>query len=543
MPSAVRRRTRSRPCELGEQEEEAVSDQQRLFLAAVLMAAVLFVSWALTGRSNDRQEQPTPSPSPQPVEDAPVEIASPDTAPEPTPIMPDSVDITARTITVLIADGSGGRLVEGTVSTGNGNITSWQLINYDDLSVDRGGPVNLAGAGMFSVRAPAGGAFTTDAPDTLEVERTTTLTLRGVDGSTVEYTFHPGSYAFGLRTQGVGPSTALAPEILPVTERDVKPGKYFQAVWYTDKKRDEDAEDVDEEKPVGRCLWAGVRSKYFVVIMLPEASERAEAFLEPAGERSPGVSISEANLTVYAGPVSYRDLSRLGGRTAEMVDFGWPIIRWIGKIFFWFGTSVLSFVSNWGLRIILISLALKLILMPLTSKSFKSMQKLKEVQPKLKEIQKKYKDDAQRQHKELQKLYHEEGVNPLGGCFPLLLQLPFFFALYRVLSNMVELRGAEFVLWIRDLSRPEILIPFGTDVLGLSGIGLLPVLMGVSMFVQQKMTVTDPKQKGMVYFMPILFTWLFMRFPAGLTLYWFMNNLLTIGQQELIKKKLADGKG
>ncbi|MBD3369332.1 membrane protein insertase YidC [Candidatus Fermentibacteria bacterium] len=519
-----------------------MSDQKRLFLAAVLMAAVLFVSWALTGKSN-RQEQPPASPSPQPSDDTPVEIESPDTTLRTAPTLPESIDITARTITVLISDGSGGRLVEGVVSTGNGNITSWQLINYNDLSVDEGLPVDLAGGSMFAVEAPPGGAFSTNAPDTLKVEETTTLTLEGADGSTLEYTFHPGSYAFGLRSQGLGPSTALAPKILPVTERDVKPGKYFQAVWYTDKKRDEDAEDVDEEKPVGRCLWAGVRSKYFVVIMLPETSERAEAFLEPAGEESPGVSISDGNLTVYAGPVSYRDLSRLGSRTDEMVDFGWPIIRWIGKIVFWFGTSALSFVGNWGLRIIIISLALKLILMPLTSKSFKSMQKLKEVQPKLREIQKKHKDDSQRQHKELQKLYHEEGVNPLGGCFPLLLQMPFFFALYRVLSNMVELRGAEFVLWIRDLSRPEILIPFGTSVLGLSGIGLLPVLMGVSMFVQQKMTVTDPKQKGMVYFMPVLFTWLFMRFPAGLTLYWFMNNLLTIGQQELIKKRLGDGKG
>jgi YidC/Oxa1 family membrane protein insertase len=138
----------------------------------------------------------------------------------------------------------------------------------------------------------------------------------------------------------------------------------------------------------------------------------------------------------------------------------------------------------------------------------------------------------------MQKLYKEEGVNPLGGCFPLLLQMPFFFAMYRVLANMVELRGAGFTLWIDDLSRPEILVPFGGSVLGLEGIGLLALLMGVSMFIQQKISISDPSQKTMVYMMPIFMTWLFMRFPAGLTLYWFVNNLLTIGQQELIRKRL-----
>jgi YidC/Oxa1 family membrane protein insertase len=515
-----------------------VSDQQRLLVAAVLMAAVLFVSWALTGGRNKGAEQPRSAPAPAP--DTTAESVSQDTSSQAEPELPESLAVDARTITVIVSDGEGKTLVVGAVSTGSGNITSWQLNNYNDLSEDGGGLVDLAGGGMLQLRQPPGGAYATEAPETLEVERATSLRLSGLDGSSVEYTFEPGSYAFGLRTEGAEPITGLAPGILPVTEREVKKGKYFQAVWYSDKKRDQDAEDVDEEKPLGRALWAGVRSKYFVVILMPESTERAEAFVQPAAEESPGIRLSDSRVTVYAGPVSYRDLSALGRRTDEMVDFGWPIIRWIGKIIFWFGTSVLSFVGNWGVRIIIVSITLKLILMPLTSKSFKSMQKLKEVQPKLREIQQKYKDDAQRQHKELQKLYHEEGVNPLGGCFPLLLQMPFFFALYRVLSNMVELRGAEFVLWIRDLSRPEILLPFGTSVLGLSGIGLLPVLMGVSMFVQQKMTVTDPKQKGMVYFMPILFTWLFMRFPAGLTLYWFMNNLLTIGQQELIKKRLGD---
>ena len=159
----------------------------------------------------------------------------------------------------------------------------------------------------------------------------------------------------------------------------------------------------------------------------------------------------------------------------------------------------------------------------------------------MKELQEKYKSDPKALQSAMQKLYREEGVNPLGGCLPLIMQMPVFFALYRVLANSVQLRGAPFILWIQDLSKPEILIPFQSSILGLHGIGILALLMGIAMFLQQKMTMTDQNQKGMMYMMPIFMTFLFMRFPAGLTMYWFSNSLLTIWQQQLIKKKLEAG--
>jgi len=323
----------------------------------------------------------------------------------------------------------------------------------------------------------------------------------------------------------------------------VNPGDYFRGVWMrAGDLEDEKAEDLEGATERDEVDWGGVKSKYFAILIINTAEEEDIVF-DPSVEMSPAASVEVDRARVYAGPVGYERLQSLDIGAEHMVDFGWPIIRWIGRIIFWFISVPLSFIGNWGVRIIILTAVLKTMLWPLTTKSFTSMQKMKEVQPKLKQLQEKYKSDPKRQQMEMQKMYKEEGVNPLGGCFPLLLQMPFFFAMYRVLSNMVELRGADFILWIDDLSRPEILVPFGGSVLGLEGIGLLALLMGVSMFIQQKMSVSDPSQKTMVYMMPIFMTWLFMRFPAGLTLYWFVNNLLTIGQQELIKKRLEKASG
>jgi len=272
---------------------------------------------------------------------------------------------------------------------------------------------------------------------------------------------------------------------------------------------------------------------------MPQSYERAYGYLYMTPEdQSPAIGIQDNSIYVYAGPLDYGRLRTLGRDTSRLVDFGWPIIRDIGRLLFWFCTAVLSFVDNWGIKIILLAIVLKLVLLPLTTKSFKSMAKLKQVQPKMKELQAKFKNDPKALQSAMQKLYREEGVNPLGGCLPMLMQMPVFFALYRVLANSVQLRGAPFMLWITDLSKPEILIPFQTPILGLHGAGILALLMGIAMFLQQKMTMTDQNQKGMLYMMPIFMTFLFMRFPAGLTLYWFSNNLLTIGQQQLIKNKL-----
>lgn len=547
-----------------------MSDQKRLLVAAALMAAILFISWQFMSKSGDGSQQETHIPEEteeqvdngqddvyqqqidqgQPVEtpsDLENELNSSELeAPSDIETEQDSsgVDISETTtgtderIVVVVVKDEGEEIVRARISTICATITSWELPKYEDMPGSGNGvPMNFDGD-QWWINSDY---FSTDSPDTVVVENgPVSITFTSLDNTkTVKYTFSPGSYGFGLETSGLGPRISLNPGILPVSEMNVNPEKYFKAQWNADDMDDIDSEDIQENIQTGNVEWLAARSKYFGIVILPQSFQRAYGYVyETPADESPSLGVEDSMVYIYAGPLDYSRLRELGRDTHLMVDFGWPIIRDIGRLLFWISNSVLSFVGNWGLKIILLSIILKVVLMPLTTKSFKSMAKLKQVQPKMKALQDKYKNDPKALQGAMQKLYREEGVNPLGGCLPLLMQMPVFFALYRVLANSVQLRGAPFVLWIKDLSNPEILIPFSSPILGLHGIGLLALLMGLAMFVQQKMTMTEQSQKGMMYIMPIFFTFLFMRFPAGLTLYWFMNNLLTIGQQKIIKEQL-----
>ena len=530
-----------------------MSDQNRLLLAAALMAVVLFVSWQFMGRTQNTSDvQSVPS---QPVETSTRVQTSYEEQQVPSEEQTDQADSMAtsqadtslmeeRIITVLIMD-DGSEIISADISTLGATIVGWELIGYEGIpGADTGEQVDFDGSDWFG--GGAAGSFACDSPDTVRVmdaQSTVTLTQSNT-GKSVSYTFTPGFYGFTMRRQGFDQLTVLNSGILPVSENNINIADYFEAQWNSEKVKNRDAGDIDMNDQVGNVEWIATRTKYFGIILMPLSFERAYGYVYASGggEVSPSVGLQDDELMVYAGPLDYGRLRGLGRDTHLMVDFGWPIIRDIGRLLFWFCTSVLSFVSNWGVKIILLSIALKLVLMPLTTKSFRSMAKLKQVQPRMKELQEKYKNDPKALQTAMQKLYREEGVNPLGGCLPLLMQMPVFFALYRVLANSVQLRGAGFVLWIKDLSTPEILIPFENPILGLNGIGLLAVLMGVSMYLQQKMTTVDQSQKSMTYILPVFMTYLFMRFPAGLTLYWFMNNILTIGQQKMISRKLEEEK-
>jgi YidC/Oxa1 family membrane protein insertase len=185
-----------------------------------------------------------------------------------------------------------------------------------------------------------------------------------------------------------------------------------------------------------------------------------------------------------------------------------------------------GFIGNWGWTIVLVTVLIKLVLYPLAYKGMVSMNKLKEFAPKIKEIQEKYKEDKKKSGAKMMEFYKKEGVNPMGGCFPILLQIPVFFAIYRVLLNSIELKGSPWILWIDDLA---VMDPWY----------VLPILMGATMYIQQKITpnqMQDEMQKKIFQFLPVIFTFFFLWFPAGLTLYWFINNLFTIGQQFYINK-------
>ncbi|MCB9030506.1 MAG: membrane protein insertase YidC [Deltaproteobacteria bacterium] len=291
----------------------------------------------------------------------------------------------------------------------------------------------------------------------------------------------------------------------------------------------------DGQTDIGNDSWIGIGDKYFTATMIPAATgqntktlRRGEMFYQQvAGEPATG----EFNL--YVGPKVYDSLKASGHDLFKSIDLGFfsalahpllSLIRFFHSIF-----------GNYGLAIILLTLIIKALFLPLTKKSFQSMGAMQNIQPKIKQLRDKYKSDPTKMNQELIALYKREGVNPMGGCLPMLIQLPVFLGLYNALLNSIELRHAPFALWIHDLSSPERLHVFGI------AIPVMVILMGVSMFVQQWMTPSsmDPTQKKVMMFMPIMFTFFFLGFPSGLVIYWLTNNLVSILQQYYIRKERA----
>jgi len=232
----------------------------------------------------------------------------------------------------------------------------------------------------------------------------------------------------------------------------------------------------------------------------------------------------------YVGPKDYKQLNSIDPVLTNAIEYGWFtfVSAPLFKLLMWLH----SILGNWGWAIVALTIIIRLLMYPLTYKGMVSMQKLKEISPKVKEIQAKYKGDPQRMNAAVMEMYKKHGANPLGGCLPMLLQIPVFFAIYRVLLNAVELQGAEWILWIDDLSKMD-------------NYFILPILMGATMFYQQKITpnnFTDPLQEKVFKYLPVIFTFFFITFPSGLVLYWFVNNLASIGQQFMVNRSFKKAK-
>ena len=296
-------------------------------------------------------------------------------------------------------------------------------------------------------------------------------------------------------------------------------------------------EDEDFEKTT---TFTGVQvasafDRYYATVLY-NTKTSMEISVMPDNESNPQVFIHGKNklsLSGYAGPKEYKALTALDPKLSQVIEYGW--FTFIAKPMFQMLQYIHGYVGNWGWTIVLVTILIKLILYPLAHKGMVSMNRLKDLAPKVKQIQEKYKDDKQKASMHMMELYKKEGANPMGGCLPVLLQIPVFFAIYRVLLNAIELKGAEWIWWINDLAEMD---PYF----------VLPILMGATMFLQQKITpntLQDEMQKKMFMALPIIFTFFFLWFPAGLTLYWFINNLFTVTQQYLsikclINKKLKD---
>lgn len=286
---------------------------------------------------------------------------------------------------------------------------------------------------------------------------------------------------------------------------------------------------LDEPKKFRENLqWIAQEDKYFFASLVPLSPVNEAVALKQ--KDSPVIAFradaGTHKFILYAGPKESDRLSKLNVGLEHIINFGFFSI--LARPLFWLLKFFNGFLYNYGYAIILITIVTRIPFIPLLNKGQKSMKKLQEIQPKMAEIKEKYKKDPQKMQKEMTELYKKHKVNPVGGCLPMLLQIPVFFALYKVLLIAIELRGAPFMLWITDLSVKD---PYY----------VLPIVMGITMVIQQKMTPTgmDPKQAKLMMLMPVVFTFLFLNFASGLVLYWLVNNVLGIIQQFFTNRKLA----
>ncbi|HUU72886.1 MAG TPA: membrane protein insertase YidC [Burkholderiales bacterium] len=370
------------------------------------------------------------------------------------------------------------------------------------------------------------------------------------------YTFHRGSYVidvdYEIANKGNAPLSAhgyfqFLRDGNPAAGDSKMQPTYTGGAIYTDESKftKVDFEDMDKGKvkypKKTEDGWAAIVQHYFVAAWLLEQGLEREYFTKardnglyavgiivPVTAIAPGAAGSISS-RLYAGPQDQETISKLAPGLELTVDYGWLTV--IAAPLFWLLSEIHQWVGNWGVAIILLTVIIKLIFFPLSAASYKSMAKMRVLAPKLQALKETYGDDRQRMQQAMMEMYKTEKINPLGGCLPILVQIPVFIALYWVLLASVELRNAPFILWINDLSAKD---PYY----------VLPVLMGLSMIVQSWLSPTppDPVQAKIMKIMPVVFSVFFFFFPAGLVLYWLVNNILSITQQWYITRAIERSK-
>ncbi len=363
------------------------------------------------------------------------------------------------------------------------------------------------------------------------------------------YSFDGSGYGIALETQLVNNSSApitgsfqhLLTAPFEVNQKDSRYETYGSSLYadnslYTEAPKDVASASKKYEKSVS---WAAINDKYFLSALLADANsiasvelkKNAAGFLEsaittPAFSAAPGQAVSLKH-HLFIGPKDIDILKAQGNSLEQSLDLGW--FSALAKPMLYSLKFFYKYVGNYGIAIIIITVVLKIIFFPLTHKSYKSMKDMSKLQPKMMALKEKFKNDKDAMNRAVMELYREHKVNPLGGCLPMLVQIPVFFALYKALMYSIELRHAPFYFWITDLSDKD---PYYVT----------PIIMGATMFIQQKMTPSnmDELQQKVMLALPVIFTFMFLTFPSGLVLYWLVNNILTIGQQMYINKLVKD---
>jgi len=476
-----------------------------------------------------------------------------------------------RTITVKTP------LYSALLTTEGGGVSSFLLSGYKDAPGAAGKPLDILGGGTqrpatlslyLDEDRPALAAppvFASDAPSEVVLrageKRSVLLAWESATGVRIarEYVFHADKYDFEVRSQasnGSNEPITIRPgfELGQVYEGELAGDSYSFAGIVVDPGKGGvkryDLKDISKGKvEKGPAKWVAVDAKYFTWIVLPER-EWSVVRASAAGEHGVRVAVADtaamlrpgetvrAGARVFAGPKRYGLLQAAGKGLEDLIDYGWFAV--VAKPLVFLMKASNRVTGNYGIDIILLTILIKILFFPLTQKSMASMRKMQELAPILSKLKEKYKGDAQRLNQETMNLYKTYKINPLSGCLPMLAQIPVFIALYKGLLVTIELRHAPFFLWVNDLSAPEHL--WDIAVAGYTvPIRLLPLLMGISMFAQQKMTPSagmEPAQQKMMLLMPVVFTFMFWGFPTGLVIYWLVNNVLSIGQQVMYNRQV-----
>ncbi len=502
-------------------------------LIAVVLSLIVLLGWSFL-------QQKIAPPKPRPVEQPPTKTEAPvekKQAPLPVPssaVLPETKETSASDV-IVETD-----LYRAVFSTEGAIIKSWELKTYKD---SKKMPVMLLKApGSIP---PLGILFEGDnrgMPLKFIYETNTReLSLSGKDdrGELVftysgdgifirkKFIFYNGEFKIDLSIETANTPPYMLPVGTDFGVFDKEQREHKGPVILANSDRKEFDEKLKERTDfTGPIRWIAQEDKYFTAALIPVGQTGGASVWKEgsSAEIAFNVTQQKQDFIFYAGPKEYDRLKQLNSGLEHIIDFGW--FAFIAMPLFWVLKFVYKYLGNYGWAIILVTIAVRIPFIPILNKSQQSMKKLQKVQPLMNEIKEKYKKDPQRMQKEMMELYKKHKVNPVGGCLPMLLQIPVFIALYNVLGKAIELRGAPFAFWITDLAAKD---PYY----------VLPITMGVTMVIQQKMTPStmDPTQAKIMMFMPIIFTFMFLSFPSGLVLYWLVNNILGIVQQYFVNKK------
>ncbi|NNN81840.1 membrane protein insertase YidC [Vibrio sp. 11-4(1)] len=531
-------------------------DSQRniLLIGLALVSFLLFQQW-----------QVAKNPEPQAVEQAQSSstLPAPSFADELDPV-PGQQQASAKTITVttdvltLSIDTVGGDVVHANLNEYSAELDSSDsfVLLKDDQGhqfIAQSGLVGPQGIDLSSTNRPhynvSADSFTmADGQDELRVPMT--FTANGIE-YTKTYIFKRGSYALNVEYDVVNNSgnnatfgmyAHLRQNLMDdggsITMPTYRGGAYSTEDTRYKKYSFDDMQDRNLSLNLADSQgWAAMIQHYFAAAWIPRNEPGTNLYtrvignLGDIGVRMPNKTIATGDqakfeATLWVGPKLQDEMAEVAPNLDLVVDYGW--LWFIAKPLHMLLSFIQSFVGNWGVAIICLTFIVRGAMYPLTKAQYTSMAKMRMLQPKLQAMRERIGDDRQRMSQEMMELYKKEKVNPLGGCLPLILQMPIFIALYWALMESVELRHSPFFGWIHDLSAQD---PYY----------ILPLLMGASMFLIQKMsptTVTDPMQQKIMTFMPVMFTFFFLFFPSGLVLYWLVSNIVTLIQQTLIYKGL-----